>query len=142
MVYYTLLKNGCLIYNIFSNSETITERVLKPGLIIIIILFYGGQHFFIKTSATHDLLKCPGTIWLKCRLWTKIYISKELSKKTYFLFPIFLEQDDVNIWYLKLLLFDVTQFIVWNKRFITSGCNEKGIIKLVFLMIAQLICSS
>ena len=36
------------------------------------------------------------------------------STSSEFIIPISLEPNVVNLWYFKLILFDLTEFIVWN----------------------------
>ena len=55
-------------------------------------------------------------IKMKWLLGTSFWEERELSlfQKLNFLISIFLEPDDVNLWYFKLRLFDLTEFLVRN----------------------------
>ena len=52
--------------------------------------------------------------------------SKELSfyHKPNFLIPISLKPDDVNLWYLKLSLLGLSEFIVWNIKIYDIGLHR------------------
>ena len=36
------------------------------------------------------------------------------AKRPKSLVPIYLQPEDANLWYFKLLLFNITEFIAWN----------------------------
>ena len=57
-----------------------------------------------------------------------------------FLIPIFFKPNGVNLWYFKLRLFDLTEFIVWNISGLTTfDCKDIWIIKSEFVAKIQLL---
>ena len=56
------------------------------------------------------------------------YVVLFLPQTKNFLMPKTLQPDDVNFWYFKLRLFDLTEFTVWkiNQWCTTWGCKDIG----------------
>ena len=64
----------------------------------------------------------------------KIRYCEVFATISNFSIPTSLQPDGLNIWYIKLRLFDQTEFIVWiNKRFTTFGCKDMQIRKSEFV---------
>ena len=58
---------------------------------------------------------------LLLKLWWKVLWMVKVEQRKWvfatnpnFLTPIHLQPNDVNLWYFKLILFDITEVIVWN----------------------------
>ena len=60
-----------------------------------------------------------------------------------FLIPIFFKPNGVNLWYFKLRLFDLTEFIIWNISGLTTfDCKDIWIIKSELVAKIQLLLAS
>ena len=58
---------------------------------------------------------------------------ESLPQTQNYLIPISLKTDNINLWYFKIRLFDLTDFIIDISKDYDIGCKDKGIRKPEFV---------
>ena len=84
-----------------------SSRMFKFFKIIFFLIFIKEQNISLK-GKTFDIKK---------RNWVFV-------KTPNFRIPISLQSGDVNLWYFKPRIFDLTEFIVWNIKALVFYCDS------------------
>ena len=92
----------------------------RPEFLVIIYLNINSSLTLVKSRKSSSR-ESTWTIFM--------YRSLDLTTHSNFLMPISL-QPNIYLWFFKLRLFDLTECIVWNKKWYSLGFNDMGIKKI------------